>query len=80
LEQKAAKEAKSAFNAPNTLLALKIKSRPPCVDAWMLGTKEFVDRIFGMKKDHFPIGRMDGARKLRGAGWGVITALRDLKC
>ncbi len=45
----------------------------------VLGTKEFVDRIFGMKKDHFPIGRRDGARKLRGAGWGAITALRDLR-
>ena len=45
----------------------------------VLGTKEFVDRIFGMKKDHFPIGRIDGARKLRGAGWGAITALRDLR-
>ncbi len=45
----------------------------------VLGTKEFVDRIFGMKKAHFPKGRMDGARKLRGAGWGAITALRDLR-
>ncbi len=45
----------------------------------VLGTKEFVDRIFGMKKAHFPIGRIDGGRKLRGPGWGAITALRDLR-
>jgi putative transposase len=46
----------------------------------VLGTKEFVDRIFGLKRDRFPKGRKDGARKLRGAvDWGALRSLRDLR-
>lgn len=37
----------------------------------VLGSKEFVDRVFALKRDRFPEGRKDGARKLRGGvDWG----------
>jgi REP element-mobilizing transposase RayT len=45
----------------------------------VLGTREFVDRIFGLKRDRFPEGRNDGARKMRGGDWGTMMALRDLR-
>ena len=46
----------------------------------VLGTEEFVDRIFGLKRDRFPEGRKDGARKLRGAvDWSTLRSLRDLR-
>jgi pullulanase/glycogen debranching enzyme len=45
----------------------------------VLGTREFVDRIFGLKKDRFPDGRNDGAGKMRRCDWGTMMALRDLR-
>jgi hypothetical protein len=45
----------------------------------VLGTKEFVNRIFRLKRDRFPINRRAGARVMRGGVWGELTALRDLQ-
>ncbi len=46
----------------------------------ILGTKEFVDRVFALKRGHFPVTRHDGARKLRGpVDWGGMRSLRDLR-
>ncbi len=46
----------------------------------ILGTKEFVDRVFALKREHFPAARQDGARKLRGpVNWGGMRSLRDLR-
>ena len=44
----------------------------------VLGTKEFVNRIFGLKRDRFPKTRKDGARAMRGL-WAGMTSLRDLR-
>jgi hypothetical protein len=45
----------------------------------VLGTQEFVDRIFEKKREHFPAARKDGARKTRGGVWGEMWALRNLR-
>lgn len=45
----------------------------------ILGTGGFVDRIFELKRDHFPASRTDGARKMRGRDWGELRSLRKLR-
>ena len=45
----------------------------------VLGTREFVNRIFALKKDRFPEGRKDGARAMKGGHWGSMATLRDLR-
>ncbi len=45
----------------------------------IFGTKEFVERIFELKRKHFPEQRKSGARKLRGAEWTGLAAVRDLR-
>lgn len=44
----------------------------------VLGRKEFVDRVFELKREHFPLARKDGARKMRGGIWGELRSLRKL--
>ena len=45
----------------------------------VLGRKEFVDRVFELKREHFPLARKDGARKMRGGIWGDLRNLRKLR-
>lgn len=45
----------------------------------VLGTGEFVERIFEMKREHFPATRKDGARRMRGGIWGDLRSLRKLR-
>jgi putative transposase len=45
----------------------------------VLGTEAFVERIFALKRDRFPAGRKDGARRMRGADWGGLRSLRNLR-
>lgn len=45
----------------------------------VLGRKEFVDRVFELKREHFPLARKDGARKMRGGIWGELRSLRKLR-
>ena len=45
----------------------------------VLGTGGFVDRIFELKRDHFPASRKDGARKMLGGIWGEMRSLRRTK-
>ena len=46
----------------------------------VLGSKEFVDRVFALKRERFPATRKDGARRMRGeVDWGEIRSLRDLQ-
>ena len=45
----------------------------------ILGTGGYVDRIFEMKREHFPAARKDGARKMRGGIWGEMRSLRQLR-
>jgi len=43
------------------------------------GDGEFVDGYFDKRRDKFSEGREDGARVMRGAVWGNLRALRDLR-
>ncbi len=46
----------------------------------VLGSKDFVDRVFALKRGHFPATRKDGARRMRGGvDWGEMRSLRDLR-
>ncbi len=47
-------------------------------DGAVLGTADFVNRVFEERRDHFGPKRLSGARKMRGANWGDLTTLRDL--
>jgi putative transposase len=48
-------------------------------DGGAVGSKGFVDAVFGMWRERFGKNRKTGARKLRGADWGELRALRDLQ-
>jgi putative transposase len=48
-------------------------------DGVVLGSKDFVDRFFEAKREWFGPKRESGARKLRGAEWGELRTLRDLR-
>ena len=45
----------------------------------VLGTTEFVDRVFELKRTHFPATRKDGARKMGDGIWGAMRSLRELR-
>ena len=46
----------------------------------VLGSRDFVNRVFALKRDRFPATRKDGARKMRGwVDWGEMRSLRDLQ-
>jgi hypothetical protein len=44
----------------------------------VIGSREFVDEIFGAFKDRFGAKRKNGARRLKGLELGIY-ALRDLQ-
>jgi len=51
-------------------------------DGAVLGTAEFVDKVFRREqacRQRFGLNRQTGARKLRGAAWGELRVLRDLR-
>ncbi|MFK5923335.1 MAG: transposase [Verrucomicrobiota bacterium] len=48
-------------------------------DGAVLGSQRYVDDFFESKRDHFGARRKDGGRKMRGAQWGELRVLRDLK-
>jgi hypothetical protein len=48
-------------------------------DGGAVGSKGFVDAVFGMWRERFGKNRKTGARKMRGADWGELRALRDLQ-
>ncbi len=48
-------------------------------DGVVLGSKGFVNGFFASKREHFGKKRLEGARKLRGAEWGKMRTLRDLR-
>lgn len=47
-------------------------------DGAVIGSAAFVDGVFDELRDHFGPRRTSGARPMRGADWGGLTALRDL--
>lgn len=48
-------------------------------DGAVLGGQRFVDDFFEQKREYFGPRRTDGGRKMRGAQWGDMRALRDLR-
>ncbi len=51
-------------------------------DGAIIGSASFVDRVFELKRDRLvstKSRRQTGARKMRGAAWGDLTVLRDLR-
>lgn len=48
-------------------------------DGAVLGTKASVDAFFERQRDYFGPKRQSGARPMRGAQWGAIRSLRDLR-
>jgi hypothetical protein len=48
-------------------------------DGAVLGSAEFVDGFFEGRREWFGERRRDGARRMRGAEWGELRVLRDLK-
>ncbi|MFK5922398.1 MAG: transposase [Verrucomicrobiota bacterium] len=48
-------------------------------DGAVLGSQRYVDDFFESKRECFGARRKDGGRKMRGAQWGDLRVLRDLK-
>ena len=48
-------------------------------DGVVLGSQEFVDEFFEHRKDAFGDKRQSGGRRMKGADWGGLRVLRDLK-
>ena len=48
-------------------------------DGAVLGGQRFVDEFFESKKGQFGERRKDGGRRRRGAQWGGLRVLRDLR-
>ncbi len=48
-------------------------------DGAVLGSKEFVQGYFERDRERFGAKRRDGPRPMRGADWGELTCIRDLR-
>jgi len=48
-------------------------------DGLVLGRKVFVEETFRRKRSHFSAKRQDGARMMKGAEWGDLCTVRDLR-
>ncbi len=48
-------------------------------DGAVLGGQRYVDEFFDRKRECFGASRKDGGRRMRGAQWGELRALRDLQ-
>ncbi len=57
---------------------LRCKLRYMSVGA-VFGSEQFVDRYFTENRHQFGCKRKSGARKMRGANWGELRILRDLR-
>jgi len=49
------------------------------VDGLVLGSKEFVNAVYGANVSHFGAKRKTGARRMRGVASNGLYVLRDLK-
>ncbi|MFV0336733.1 MAG: hypothetical protein ACK5LK_00610 [Chthoniobacterales bacterium] len=58
--------------------ALRCRVRYFC-DGAVLGRKAFVEKIFEVNRDRYGPKRKSGARGMRGADWGELRSLRDLR-
>ena len=48
-------------------------------DGVVLGSKKFVDDFFQNQRGEFGVKRTTGARRMKGAAWGELRVLRDLR-
>ncbi|NOX99259.1 MAG: chemotaxis protein CheW [Verrucomicrobia bacterium] len=48
-------------------------------DGAVLGGQRYVDDFFERKREHFGSRRRSGGRKMRGADWGELRSLRELR-
>jgi REP element-mobilizing transposase RayT len=48
-------------------------------DGAVLGSASFVNAVFERERSRFGANRRDGARRMRGANWGRLRVLRDLR-
>lgn len=48
-------------------------------DGAVLGSREFVQGYFEKDRERFGAKRRDGPRRMRGADWGELTCIRDLR-
>ncbi|MCF6311942.1 MAG: transposase [Verrucomicrobiales bacterium] len=48
-------------------------------DGAVMGSQQFVDEFFEDKREGFGVKRKDGGRRMRGAQWGELRVLRDLR-
>lgn len=48
-------------------------------DGAILGSADFVDEVFETERERFPEQRKTGARRMRGAQWGGLSTLRELR-
>ena len=79
-QEEAAKETKLAGEIPlGKMLRCRIRY---FTDGAVIGSREFVNEVFGNARERFGGKRKDGARKLKGAAGsasGVLWSLRDLQ-
>ena len=48
-------------------------------DGAILGSPEFVDEVFEAERERFSAKRKTGSRRMRGADWGGLSTLRELR-
>jgi REP element-mobilizing transposase RayT len=48
-------------------------------DGAVIGTAAYIEEVFQRNRSHFGPSRTTGARRMRGANWGNLRALRDLR-
>ena len=73
-------ESRSTFSRRRSAFQDRLPAPSEDDRGGVLGLKEFVDRVFGMNRGHFPATRKDGARRMRGGvDWGEMRSLRDLQ-
>ena len=60
----------------NELLRLRVRY---FTDGAVLGSRAFVEEVFQKYRKHFGKRRKDGARPMKGADWGGLMVLRELR-
>jgi REP element-mobilizing transposase RayT len=69
--------AKEGGEVPLHIL-LRCRVRYFCSGA-LFGSRDFVEQVFREQRERFGPRRTSGARKMRGAAWGGLAVLRDLR-
>jgi hypothetical protein len=74
-------EAEKVMEAGGVIPAIEIlKQRVRYfTDGLAVGSKEKLEQVFEAVRGYFGPKRKSGARVMKGAGWGVLKAMRDLR-